>query len=112
MSTEKAWPLQRFAGGTVINDKAGVLDLVLIGEAATRTVRAYRSQGMNFSKASEPDRVRQGAETWRVTEDALVSPGGRTLPRLPGHIAYWFAWSGYLGDEGELAKGASPRAKP
>lgn len=109
---EKAWPLKRFAGGAVINDKAGVLDLVLIGDAATRTVRAYRSQGLTFSKTSEPDQVRQGAETWRVTEDALVSPGGRNLPRLPGHIAYWFAWSGYLGDEGELAKGASPRAKP
>ena len=24
----------------------------------------------------------------------------RSLPRLPGHVAYWFAWSGYFGREG------------
>lgn len=110
--TEKAWPLKRFAGGAVINDRAGVLDLVLVGDAATRTVRAYRSQGLTFTKTAEPDQLKQGAAIWRVTEDALVGPGGRTLPRLPGHIAYWFAWSGYLGDEGELATGAPAKKRP
>jgi hypothetical protein len=50
------------------------------------------------------DTLFQGQEIWKVTEDALVSPSGRTLPRLPGHIAYWFAWSGYLGKTGEVAE--------
>ncbi len=49
-SLEKAWPLSLFEGGAVINDKAGVLDLVLIGDAATRTVRAYRSDGLVFER--------------------------------------------------------------
>lgn len=103
----KAWPLSLFEGGAVIAGRAGAVDLVLIGDAATRTVRAYRSEGLVFEKADVADRVRQGADVWTVTEEALQGPGGRTLARLPGHIAYWFAWSNYYGATGELA---GPRA--
>lgn len=102
---EKAWPLKLFEGGAVINDRAGLFDLVLIGDAATRTVRAYRSESLTFEKTANPQQVRHGGEVWQVTEDALVGPNGRTLARLPGHVAYWFAWSGYYGREGELASG-------
>jgi Protein of unknown function (DUF3179) len=99
---EKAWPLTLFEGGAVINDRAGVLDLVLVGNAATRTVRAYRSSGLTFEKGNgESDLVADGKH-WRMTEDALVAEDGRTLSRLPGHIAYWFAWSGYFGKDGEV----------
>ena len=42
---EKAWPLKVFSGGKVINDRVGVIQLVIIGDANTRTVRAYRSEG-------------------------------------------------------------------
>ena len=101
---EKAWPLAMFDGGAVINDNAGILELVLIGDSATKTVRAYRSEGLNFTKAPRPDQVLLNNETWQVTEDALVAPNGKTLPRLPGHTAYWFAWSGYFGQQGELAQ--------
>ena len=94
---EKAWPLKLFEGGAVINDQAGVLDLVLIGDAATRTVRAYRSEGLTFEKGLGADQVKHRDEVWRVTEEALVAPTGRALSRLPGHVAYWFAWSGYFG---------------
>ena len=106
---EKAWPLKLFEGGAVINDQAGVLDLVLIGDAATRTVRAYRSEGLAFEKGPRADQVVHGKEVWRVTEEALVGAGGRALPRLPGHVAYWFAWSGYFGSVGELAAPANGR---
>ena len=109
---EKAWPLKLFEGGAVINDRAGVLDLVLIGDAATRTVRAYRSEGLTFEMGTSADQLRQGVEVWQVTEDALLAPSGRTLSRLPGHVAYWFAWSGYLGREGELASGRPTERRP
>jgi len=101
--TEKAWPLSRFAGGKVINDTAGIIDLVLIGDQATRSVRAYRRDGRRFEKGKNLAILNSEGENWRVTEEALIGPEGATLARLPGHIAYWFAWSGYLGDEGELA---------
>jgi hypothetical protein len=100
---EKAWPLKLFEGGAVVNDTAGVLSLVLVGNAATRTVRAYRSDGLLFEKSDDDGVLTADGEAWRVGEDALVGPGGRTLPRLPGHIAYWFAWSGYFGATGEVA---------
>ena len=102
---EKAWPLTLFEGGAVINDSAGVLDLVLIGDAATRSVRAYRREGLEFKKATSADRVLVGGDTWMISEDALTGPGGKTMPRLPGHIAYAFAWEGYFGRQGELAAG-------
>ena len=100
---EKAWPLKQFEGGAVINDQAGILGVVLIGDAATRTVRAYRSEGLIFAKSNSSGAVLQEGATWTVTEDALVGPNGRNLPRLPGHIAYAFAWTGYFGKQGELA---------
>jgi hypothetical protein len=101
-NVEKAWPLDLFEGGAVINDTAGVLDLVLVGDAATRTVRAYRSGGLEFEAGATRAELKADGEVWRITEEALVAQSGRTLGRLPGHISYWFAWSGYFGKTGEL----------
>lgn len=100
---EKAWPLAMFEKTPVINDTAGAISLTLVGNAKTRTVRAYRTDGQPFEPGNDPASLNLGGESWTVTEAALVGPGGKTLPRLPGHIAYWFAWSGYLGDTGEVA---------
>ena len=96
---EKAWPISAFEGGRVINDRLGDLAVVLIGDAATRTVRAYRAGGRTFEAAAGgPGQLAAGAETWRVEEEALVGEDGERLARLPGHIAYWFAWSGFRAD--------------
>ena len=94
----KAWPLAVFAGGAVINDRAGLTELVLVGDADTRTVRAYRRDGLDFAAGAAPDRLVADGVEWSVGEDALTAPDGRTLDRLPGHVAYWFAWAGYLRD--------------
>jgi len=99
---EKAWPLALFEGGAVVNDTAGALSLVLVGDAASRTVRAYRSDGLTFEKGERPDALRQDGANWKITEDALIGPDGQTLSRLPGHVAYWFAWDNYFGDTGEV----------
>jgi len=93
---EKVWPLSAFADDTVINDRVGARDVVLIGELSTRTVRAYDGGGRDFTAVDgQPDRVVSGGETWTVTEDALVGPGSERLPRLAGHVAYWFAWQSF-----------------
>ena len=94
---EKAWPLKTFNGGKVINDRVGVVDIVLIGDAKSRTVRAYRSAGKKFEQAgTDLNTVKHDGQIWQVTESALIGPEGSGLARLPGHLAYWFAWSGYL----------------
>lgn len=100
---EQAWPLADFIGGRVINDRAGILDLTLIGDASMGTVRAYRTDGRLFEKGTSLDKPTSGGVAWRAEEEALVGPQGERFERLPGHIAYWFAWSGYFGESGKLS---------
>lgn len=99
---DKAWPLSSFAGGKVINDRVGVIKVVLVGNAETRTVRAYRAGNHTFEKGNKDFTNIKSADgqTWKITENHLQNGDGETLSRLPGHLAYWFAWSGYLGDAG------------
>ena len=101
---EKAWPVARFAGGKVIADRVGTLDVVLVGNRVGRTVRAYRADGRRFTAVpDDPGRLEATGEFWRIEETALVGPRGERLARLPGHIAYWFAYSGFA--DGEAALG-------
>jgi hypothetical protein len=95
-AAQKAWALSLFDGGAVINDTAGDVSVVLIGDAETRTVRAYASAGRQFTAAPDNPRIVQAdGSDWRVTEDALIPADGTPLPRLAGHIAYWFAWQNF-----------------
>ncbi len=103
LGAAKAWPLDAFKNKQVINDRVGLMDVVLIGDAKTRTVRAYE-RAKNESFVALPDGIvsSQGVR-WRVTENFLVSEDGKTRrPRVAGHISYWFAWDNYLGVKSEL----------
>ena len=102
----KAWPLEVFENGAVINDSLGALNLVLVGDAETRTVRAY-DRGKAVFSAEANDELAGPGGTWRVAEDALIGPNGESAPRVAGHIAYWFAWDGFVGRESELYSGES-----
>ena len=95
---DKAWPLIHFKGGKAINDHVGTVSLVLIGDADTRTVRAYRRTDQTFQLRTDA-LLDQNGKAWQVTEAALQGPNGETLTRLPGHIAFWFAYSGFIGSE-------------
>jgi hypothetical protein len=94
----KAWPLADFAEGAVINDRVGFVDVVLIGDPQGRGARAYRADGHDFVQGTAPGELTSGGARWRVTESSLIGPKGESLPRLPGHVAYWFAWAGYFED--------------
>ena len=95
-NNEMAWALSLFGGEAVIHDRVGPRDVVLIGNAETATVRVYESGGRTFAAVEEdPFRVESEGALWTVTEDALTGPGGESLIRLPGHVAYWFAWQSY-----------------
>ena len=98
----KAWPVTAFEGGRVINDRVGDLNVVLIGDRLGRTVRAYDRGALAFEAAEDPTRVTTGGTVWTVGEEALIGPDGARAPRVAGHIAYWFAWDGYLGARSEL----------
>lgn len=96
---EKAWSLALFDSQSVLNDTIGERRVVLVGDADSRTVRAYEAGDTAFfAPSADPGILLADGQEWQVTEDALVpaAPGttGR-LARLPGHIAYWFAWQNF-----------------
>ncbi|QMU62316.1 MAG: DUF3179 domain-containing protein [Gammaproteobacteria bacterium] len=91
----KAWPLKLFEQTKVINDQVGIIPIVLIGDAKTETVRAYRSEGKKFQLSKNGQLIADKQE-WQQTENELIGPKNQKLSRLPGHVAYWFAWSGYF----------------
>ncbi len=55
-----------------------------------------------FEATAERNRLRGPGGLWKVEEEMLVGPDGTRLARVPGHVAYWFAWDGYMGVQGEL----------
>ena len=76
-----------------MNDEVAGRTLVVVTEPASRTVRAYERGDLSFRAGAEPGSLVDGSgATWRVTEEALAGPDGASLPRLPGHLAYWFGW--------------------
>ncbi|MEM7074729.1 MAG: DUF3179 domain-containing protein [Pseudomonadota bacterium] len=100
----RAWPLDAFENRKVINDAIADTPLVLLGDASKRSVRVYE-RGTNTFRSEGGTLVDSNGRTWRVTEASLKGPGGETLPRVAGHIAYWFAWDNYLGDAASVYPG-------
>jgi hypothetical protein len=111
----KAYPVTALARAGVVNDTLGGADLVLVATRGTLTVqgqslrqgpveyaggaevRAFERHGHSFTRTADADRLldEQG-RSWRVTEQALAGPAGEQLPRLPGHLAYWFGWFAFF----------------
>ncbi len=99
----RAYPATALSDELVINDTAGGTSVVLIVEPGTLAVRAYDRGGLEFSAdrlevaAGDAQTVVDGAGVvWRTTEDALVASDGRELPRLGGHLAFWFGWFSFF----------------
>ena len=103
LAASKAWPLKEFKQSPVINDKVGRQTLVLIGDAETRTVRAYERQHNETFELDEENSLSTGDVTWQATESFLVSLNGKQKrARIPGQLSYWFAWDNFLGVRSEL----------
>jgi hypothetical protein len=59
-------------------------------------VRAYRRGERELALGPDAATLRDAdGGVWRLDEDALVGPQGERLPRLPGTLAYWFAWQAF-----------------
>jgi len=80
---EKARPIADFTGGAVVNDDAGGLDVVLVGDAASRTVRAYAADGRDFTAAKAPFTLTDAAGGGRrlVGRGRTTGGTGRRDPR-------------------------------
>lgn len=113
----KAFPVDVLVAQRVVNDVVGHTPVVLIATHGTVAVSGQRTVGpvdrvnvpaVSYSAGAEvrafraTERFRPGPDAdvlldasgrlWRVTEDALIGPGGLRSPRVPGFLAYWFAW--------------------
>jgi hypothetical protein len=111
----KAYPVDILLSERVVNDTIGNGSILLIalgsklsvkgmsrGEGAVRydagaEVRAYDRGRRKFTGGSNPGVVidSSGAE-WKITDEALVGPGGQKAARIGGHLAYWFGWYSFF----------------
>ncbi len=104
----KAYPLAAIIPRRIVNDRLGATDVVIIAEATPErdffepggaAVRAYASQGLNFSAgADDASLVSDDGRAWRITEEALLAEDGQRLERIGGHLAFWFGWFGFYPD--------------
>ena len=85
----------------VVNDRVGATAVVVLGKPETRSVRAYERGALSFRQGAGPAELIETASgaRWRVEEERLVEPAtGRTLPRVGGHVAFWFGWHAFFPD--------------
>jgi hypothetical protein len=97
----KLYPIAVFDRQPVVNDALGGTPVVVVGRSATRTVRAYERGALRFRPGSGANELlAEGTDqVWRIEEEALVSAAGQhRLPRLAGHLAYWFGWFAFNPD--------------
>ena len=100
----RAWPLDAFESMPVSNDAIAETPVLLVGDADARSVRAYERGTRTFTPADGRIKDQDGVE-WSVTESALIGPDDTRLPRVAGHISYWFAWDNYMGDAATVYEG-------
>ena len=125
----KAWPLDALVAERVVNDEVGGYDVVLV---ATRgrieleathpergrirfspgaEVRAYARPVAAFRPGDAPDVLLDPeGHSWRAGDAELLGPAGARAPRLPGTVAYWFAWQAFH-PGGEIGGNLEPSSR-
>ena len=117
----KAWPLAELVAQRVTNDALGGEPVVLVADEgrievearsqsakflryeAGGAVRAYARGDAEFSLGADDATLRDAAGgVWQLGEDALVGPHGERAARIPGTLAYWFAWQAFHPDTAVL----------
>lgn len=103
VAASKAWPLDVFSKTPLINDQVGAQALLLVGNADTRTVRAYERKADERFELDKDGSLISGELRWEAWENFLVSSDGKQKRgRVAGHVSYWFAWDNFLGSRSEL----------
>jgi hypothetical protein len=113
----KAWPIERLTEARVTNDQIGRSRVVLIAAdgrievdgrgpeggavryEAGGAVRAYLRGEREFSLGPDEGTLRDATgAVWQIEEEILVGPDQVRTERLPGTLAYWFAWQAFHPD--------------
>ena len=98
----------------MVNDIIGDTPVVLIAQSGIATVdfvetpfpltysagaevRAYNRGELNFNPGLNAGNVLDSeGQVWSITEEALISEEGIKVPRINGHLAYWFGWYAFF----------------
>lgn len=96
----KAYPLEILYEQQLVHDGMDGLNLVIVADADSGAVRAYRASDRHFQRLEDEQRLMddKGLE-WRLTEEALQPPAEsdlEPLPRIAGHRAFWFGWYAFF----------------
>jgi Protein of unknown function (DUF3179) len=100
-TAHKIYPLDTLRRTPVVNDRVGTTNVVVLGTADARSARAYERGTLTFQPGAVPSELveRTTGARWRVEEERLVQPAtGRALPRVGGHVVYWFGWYAFYPD--------------
>ena len=80
------------AANRVYHDRIGTQQFVVLTDASGAN-RVYESANLRFKSWDGESTLRDRLDqTWKVSEDRLMGPGGMSLKRLPAHRAFWFGW--------------------
>jgi hypothetical protein len=91
----KAYPLDALLASDAVNDRVGGVPLVLVPDASGGAVRVFERGERSFHLDAQGRLVDESGNVWQVAESQLLpGPGAAAepLPRIPGHVAYWFGW--------------------
>lgn len=105
----KAYALHPLLAAGIVNDAVGSEPVVLIANADSGAIRAYRRGDRQFHRGDLGELLDDHGALWRVDEDALhldgpagaaTDGGPRALQRLAGFSTFWFGWQAfYTGSE-------------
>lgn len=93
-----AYPLRALGKQSLINDAFNGKNLLVIAAAENMAVRVYARGEAEFLEKRSGNRLldSEGNE-WEIAEEHLRrSDGAITLPRLPGHLSFWFGWYAFF----------------
>ena len=98
----KAYSLAKLQAERVVHDTLGGLPIVLVVDDSSGAVRAYERGALTFDPpapgALRHLQARDGATWWIAEEGLAPQAGGDLLPRVPGHVAFWFGWYAFYPD--------------
>ncbi len=90
-----AYPLPTLEGAEVINDRVGILDVVITFDAASALIRSYERGDRTFSRGQNPGELLDDSGVmWVEGEDGLEATdgSGTVLERVIGIESFWFGW--------------------
>ncbi len=92
-----AYPLDVLRDAPVLNDTIGWTSVVVVTDASGGA-QAYARADHTFLSGGADEIIDERGRAWAATADGLSGPDGELAARLPGHVAFWFAYASFRPD--------------